>query len=221
MTCPRPHRVDFGSRFWAQFGLLCLRGNVFKGVSWSLGWRVRQSELLLHAHTSVASFLIPVSSLFLAHVQIMQRCRITHRREMEVSLPQLGLLMCVKHFMLSGSSKVLRCACGPWGEVFRKGWRSREQQGLGAILSFTRESFQPLGLHFFLESFLSFLFWILYLTGIITFWFSWNASALGGKWKAGVNALSLLRDLESYYCMVLAFCVLVFNAVVYMELRNV
>ena len=88
MTCPRPHPVDFGSRFWAQFGLLCLKGNVFKGVSWSLGWRVRQSELLLRAHTSVASFLIPVSSLFLARVQIMQRCRITHRQVMEVSLPR-------------------------------------------------------------------------------------------------------------------------------------
>jgi len=59
----------------------------FQGVSWSLGWRVRQSELLLRAHTSVASFLIPVSSLFLARVQIMQRCRITHRQVIEVSLP--------------------------------------------------------------------------------------------------------------------------------------
>ena len=147
-----------------------------------------------------------------------------HPQAADGSKPTLecwGLSLCVKYSMLNGSSKIVRCACGPWGEVFRKGWRSREYQGLGAILNFTRESFQPLGLHFFLESFLSFFFWIFYLTGIITFWFSWNASALGGKWKAGVNALSLLRDLESSYCTVLAFHVLVFNAVVYMELRNV
>lgn len=36
-----------------------------------------------------------------------------------------------------------------------------------------------------------------------------------------MNVLSLLRDLESYYCTVLAFHDLFFNAVVYIELRNV
>lgn len=83
------------------------------------------------------------------------------------------------------------------------------------------ESIQPLRLHFFLESFLSSFSWILYLTGIITFWFSWHASELSGKWEASVNVLSLLRDLKSYYCVVLAFHDLFFNVVVYMELRNV
>ena len=34
-------------------------------MSWSLGWRERQSELLLCAHTSVASFHIPGYKPFL------------------------------------------------------------------------------------------------------------------------------------------------------------
>lgn len=98
---------------------------------------------------------------------------------------------------------------------------SREWQKLGAIQSFRHsKSIQPLRLHFFLESFLSFFFWILYLTGIITFWFSWNTSELDGKWKASLNVLSLFRDLESYYSTVLAFRDLFFNVVVYMGLKN-
>lgn len=92
---------------------------------------------------------------------------------------------------------------------------------LGAIQSFPpSESIQPLRLHFFLESFLSFFFRILYLTGIITFWFSWNAAELDGKWKASLNLLSLFRDLASYYSMVLAFHDLFFNVVVCMGLKN-
>lgn len=50
---------------------------------------------------------------------------------------------------------------------------------------------------------------------------SLDASELGGKWNSGVSARSLLRDLESYYCIVLAFCDLLFNVVVYMELKNI
>lgn len=48
-----------------------------------------------------------------------------------------------------------------------------------------------------------------------------DASELGGKWKASVNVLSLLRDLESYSSMVLAFRDLLFNVMVYMELKNI
>ena len=86
----------------------------FQGVSWSLGWRVRQSELLLRAHTSVASFLIPVSSLFLARVQIMQRWRITHRQVIEVSLPwSAGGFHCV--WSISCSMALLKSLDVPVG----------------------------------------------------------------------------------------------------------
>lgn len=50
---------------------------------------------------------------------------------------------------------------------------------------------------------------------------SLDASELSGKWKAGVSARALPRDLESYYCIVLAFCDFLFNVMVYMELKNI
>lgn len=50
---------------------------------------------------------------------------------------------------------------------------------------------------------------------------SLDDSEIGGKWKASVNVLSLLRDLESYSSMVLAFRDLLFNVTVHMELKNI
>lgn len=51
-------------------------------------------------------------------------------------------------------------------------------------------------------------------------WFFWNASELSGKWKAGVNVLSLLRDLESYFCKVLVFHDVFFLCVVNLKLKE-
>ena len=56
-----------------------------------------------------------VRRLVLAHVQVMQRHRITHGWETEVGLLQegWGLSMYVKYFMLNGPSNIFKHACGP------------------------------------------------------------------------------------------------------------
>lgn len=94
---------------------------------------------------------------------------------------------------------------------------------LGAIQSNPcSENIQQLRLHFFLESFPFFFFFFWTLSD----WdyhivISLDDSEIGGKWKASVNVLSLLRDLESYSSMVLAFRDLLFNVTVHMELKNI
>lgn len=48
----------------------------------------------------------------------------------------------------------------------------------------------------------------------ILIFLEWLRAQNCGKWKASVNVLSFLRDLESYYCMVSAFHDLFFNVMV-------
>lgn len=169
------------------------KGKCFKG--WAGPWGGEcGSQNCSSMPASVASFLI-ISKPFLGACPVMQRWEIM-AGEWRVSLPQLGLLMCVKHFMLSGSSKVLRCACGPTGwSRLRKGWRSGSSKALGNSQLHKRElpaTWAP----FLPGKFLSFLFWILYPLGLSHFDFLgmlqhlvengklvWNALPFSGIWS--------------------------------------